>query len=160
MRGDDTVYSFPQVVKLKVAVTDVTPLPEAFMVMVCPLTTVALLEAFRLIVPEVPVPGWVIVAVTPVGRVLTASETPLVKPLRVRVTVTLWAEPPRASVIEVGLTLLIAILGVFTVRLKVEVTDVTPLPLAVIVIVCPATRVALLEAVRLIVPEFPVPGWV
>jgi len=141
-------------------VTEVTPLPEAFMVMVWPLTTVALLEAFRLTVPEVPVPGWVMVAVTPLGKVLTESETLPVKPLRVRVTVTLWAEPPRASVIEVGLTLLIAILGGVTVRLKVEVTDETPLPPAVIVIVRPVTSVALLEAARLMLPELPVPGWV
>jgi hypothetical protein len=55
-----------------VAVTDVTPLPEAVMVMVWPLTTVALPEAFRLMLPEVPAPGWVMVAVTPLGRVLMA----------------------------------------------------------------------------------------
>jgi len=59
--------------------------------------------------PEVPLPGWVVVAVTPLGRVLTESVTLPLKPVRVRVTVTPWAEPPRVSVIEVGLTLLIAI---------------------------------------------------
>ena len=42
---------------------------------------------------------------------------------------------PWTSVIELGFTPLMAILGRFTVRLKVAVTDETPLPLAVIVTV-------------------------
>jgi hypothetical protein len=46
----------------------------------------------------------------------------------------------------------------FTVRLKVLVREVTPLPLAVMVMVWPVTREALLAACRVIVPEFPVPG--
>ena len=50
-------------------------------------------------------------------------------------TVRLFALPPRTSVIELGLTLLMAMLGAFTVRLKVAVTEETPLPLAVRVIV-------------------------
>ena len=56
-------------------VAEVTPLPLAVMVMVRPLTTVAVLEAFRLMLPEFPVPGWVMVAVTPLGKVLVASVT-------------------------------------------------------------------------------------
>jgi hypothetical protein len=39
------------------------------------LTSVAVLEAFRLMLPEFPVPGWVNVAVTPLGKVLVASVT-------------------------------------------------------------------------------------
>ena len=38
-------------------------------------TNAALLEALRLMLPELPVPGWVKVAVTPLGRVLVESET-------------------------------------------------------------------------------------
>lgn len=45
-----------------------------------------------------------------------------------------------------------------TLRLKVAVTDLTPLPLAVMVIVWLLTKVALLTAWRLITPELPVPG--
>jgi hypothetical protein len=39
------------------------------------LTRVALLLAVRLMLPEFPVPGWVIVAVTPLGRALVVSVT-------------------------------------------------------------------------------------
>ena len=87
--------------------------------------------------------------------------------MRVRMTLTLCALPPGTSVIELGYTLLMPMLGMLgmlgaevTVRLKVAVTDETPLPLAVIVIVRLLTRVALLAALRLMLPEFPVPGWV
>jgi hypothetical protein len=81
--------------------------------------------------------------------------------VRVKLTLTLCALPPCTSVIEVGLTLLIPMLGSgLTVRLKVALTEATPLPLAVMVMDWPLTRVALLLAVRLMLPEFPVPGWV
>ena len=78
-----------------------TPLPLALMVMDRLLTREALLAAFRLIVPELPVPGWVYVAVTPLGRLLVESVTLPAKLLRVRLTVRL-AAPPRASVTEIG----------------------------------------------------------
>jgi hypothetical protein len=42
----------------------------------------------------------------------------------------------------------------------VLLTEATPLPLAVMVMDWPLTKVALLAAVRLMLPEFPVPGWV
>jgi hypothetical protein len=121
---------------VKVAVTEDTPLPLAVMVMDRPLTTLALPEAFKLMLPEVPDPGWVMVAVTPLGRVLVDSVMLPVKFVRVRLTAMLLALPPRVSVTDLGLTLLIAMLGAgFTVRLKVVVTEDTPLPLAVMVIV-------------------------
>jgi len=62
-------------VRVNVAVTEETLLPLAVMVIVSLFTNVALLEALRLMLPELPVPGWVKVAVTPLGRVLVESET-------------------------------------------------------------------------------------
>jgi hypothetical protein len=63
------------------------------------------------------------------------------------------------SVTELGVTLLMAMLGGgFTIRLKVLVTELTPLPLAVTVIVWLLTSAALLAACKLMLPEFPVPG--
>jgi hypothetical protein len=56
-----------------VAVTEETPLPLAVIVMDRPLTSVALLAALRLMLPEFPAPGWVRVAVTPLGSVLVDS---------------------------------------------------------------------------------------
>jgi hypothetical protein len=146
-------------VRVKAAVAEETPLPLAVMVVDRLLTREALLAAFRLIVPEFPLLGWVYVAVTPVGRPLVESMTLPVKLLRVRLTVRL-AAPPRASVTELGLTLLIAMVGVVTVRVKVAVAEETPLPLAVMVVDRLLTREALLAAFRLMVPEFPVLGWV
>jgi hypothetical protein len=65
------------------------------------------------------------------------------------------------SVTEPGFTLLMAMLGGgFTVRLKAAVTEVAPLPLTVMVIVWLLTRGALLAAWSVMMPEFPVPGWV
>ena len=118
-------------VRAKVAVAEETPLPLAVMVMDLLLTRGALPAAFRLMVPEFRVIGWVYVAVTPVGRPLVESVTLPLKLLRVRLTVRL-ALLPRASVTELGLTLLIARAGVITVRVKVAVAE-TPLPLAVMV---------------------------
>jgi len=146
-------------VRVKVAVAEETPLPLAVMVMDRLLTRVALLAAFRLMVPEFPVLGWVYAAVTPLGRPLVESVTLPVKLLRVRFAVRLCALPPRASVTELGLTLLIAMVGVVTVRVKVAVAE-TPLPLAVMVMDWLLTRAAVLAAFRLMLPEFPVPGWV
>ena len=145
-------------VTVKVAVAEETPLPLAVMVMDRLLTREALLAAFRLMVPELPVPGWVYVAVTPLGRLLVESVTLPAKLLRARLTARL-ALPPRASVTELELTPLIAMVGVVTVRVKVAVAE-TPLPLAVMVMDRLLTRVALLAAFRLMVPELPVPGWV
>jgi hypothetical protein len=145
-------------VRVKVAVAEETPLPLAVMVMDRLLTREALLAALRLMLPEFPVRGWVSVAVTPLGRPLVESVTLPVKLLRVRLTARL-ALPPRTSVNELGLTLLIAMVGVVTVRVKVAAPDETPVPLAVMVIwVLPA--IAVLAALRLMLPEFPVPGWV
>jgi hypothetical protein len=62
-------------VRLKVLVTELTPLPLAVIVIVWLLTSGALLAAWSEMLPEVPVPGWVIVAVTPVGKVLVESVT-------------------------------------------------------------------------------------
>jgi hypothetical protein len=50
--------------------------------------------------------------------------------VRVRLTTRLCALPPGTSVIELGFTLLMAMLGAFTVSLKVAVAKDTPLPLA------------------------------
>ena len=84
--------------------------------------------------PEFPMPGWVKVAVTPLGRVLLERVTLPVKLERVRLTLTFCELPPQVSVTELGFTLLRAMLGGLTVRLKDAVTEVTPLPLAVKVI--------------------------
>ncbi len=62
-------------VRLKVLVAELTPLPLAVMVTVWLLTNVAPLAACKLMLPELAVAGWVIVAVTPLGRVLVASVT-------------------------------------------------------------------------------------
>jgi hypothetical protein len=53
-----------------------------------------------------------------------------------------------------------AMVGGFTVSVKVAVTDEAPLPLAVIVIVWLFISAAVLQACRLMLPEFPAPGWV
>ena len=145
-------------VRVKVAVAEETPLPLAVMVMDRLLTREALLAAFRLMAPEFRVLGWVYVAVMPVGRPLVESVTLPVKLLRVRLTVRL-ALLPRASVTELGLTLLIAMAGLVNVRVKVAVAE-TPLPLAVMVMDWLLTRAAVLAALRLMLPEFPMPGWV
>ena len=60
-------------VKLKVAVTEATPLPLAVMVIVWLVTAGALLAAFRLMLPDFAVPGSVKVEETPLGRVLVDS---------------------------------------------------------------------------------------
>ena len=81
--------------------------------------------------------------------------------MSVRFTVTACELPPRTRVTELGLTLLIAMLGVaLTVRLKVLVTETTPLPLAVMVIVWLLTSAAVLAACKVMLPELAVPGWV
>ena len=143
-------------VRVKVAAPDETPVPLAVMV-ICLLPTLALLAACNLMLPEFPEPGCVNVAVTPLSKVLVESVMPPVKLLRVRLTERLSALPPRTSVIELGFTLLMAMLGVeVTVRLKVAVAE-TPLPLAVMVIwVLPVAAPP--PAARLMLPEFPEPG--
>jgi len=77
-------------------VAEETPLPLAVTVMDRLLTTEAFLRAVRLMVPEVPVlpVGWVMVALTPLGRLLVVSVTLPVKLVRVRLTVRLCALPP------------------------------------------------------------------
>ena len=62
-------------VRLKLLVTELTPLPLAVIVIVWLVATVALMAACSTMLPELPVPGWVIVAVTPLGKVLVASVT-------------------------------------------------------------------------------------
>jgi hypothetical protein len=47
-----------------------------------------------------------------------------------------------------------------TVRVKAAMAEETPFPLAVMVMDCLLTRAAVLLAFRLMVPEFPVLGWV
>jgi hypothetical protein len=61
------------VVRVKVAVAEDTPLPLPVIVMDQPLTNVALRAVFKLMLPEFPVPGWVKVAVTPLGSALVES---------------------------------------------------------------------------------------
>jgi len=58
-----------------VAVAEEIPLPLAVMVIVWPFTSAAVLAAVRLMLPELPVPGCVMLAVTPLGRVLVDSVT-------------------------------------------------------------------------------------
>lgn len=148
-------------VKMKVPVTELTPLPLAVMVIIWLLTKVALITAWRVMLPELAVPGCVIVAVTPFGMALVASVILPVSFERVRLTVTACELPPGLSVTEPGLTLLIAILGCgLTVKLRVLVTDVTPGPLAVMVITWLLTSAALLAACSVMLPEVPVPGCV
>ena len=62
-------------VSVKVLVTEITPVPLAVMVIVWLLTSAAVLAACKVMLPELAVPGWVIVAVTPLGKVLVASVT-------------------------------------------------------------------------------------
>ena len=74
--GDKLTWGPPVATdRLKVLVTELTPLPLAVMVIVWLLTSGALLAATSEMLPEVPVPGWVIVAVTPLGKVLVESVT-------------------------------------------------------------------------------------
>jgi hypothetical protein len=58
-------------------VAEETPLPLAVMVMVWPLTGEALLAAVNLMVPESFVPGWLYVALTPLGKVLVIESVML-----------------------------------------------------------------------------------
>jgi hypothetical protein len=60
-------------VRGKVAVAEDTLLPLAVTVIDRLLTREALPAAFRLMLPEFPVSGWVKVAVTPLGRLLVES---------------------------------------------------------------------------------------
>ncbi len=63
------------IVRLNVVVALETPLPLAVTVIVWLLTAGAFAAAVRLIEPEFPVPGCVMVAVTPVGKMLVATLT-------------------------------------------------------------------------------------
>ena len=78
--------------------------------------------------------------------------------MSVTFTVSTCALPPGTSVTVLGLTLLMAILGGDTVRLKGLVTELTPLPLAVMVIVWLVTVGAVLAAWSEMLPEAPVPA--
>ncbi len=62
-------------VRLKLLEAELTPLPLSVIVTVWLLTNATLLAACKLMLPEHAVPGWVIVAVTPLGKVLVASVT-------------------------------------------------------------------------------------
>jgi len=137
-------------------VAEDTPLPLAVMVIDRLLTKVALLAAFRLMLPEFFPFGCEMVAVTPLGRVLVESVMLPVKLVRVRLTVTLCALFPRVRVTEPGLTLLIAMLeGAVTVRLTVAVCVMPPpAPVTVIVYV----PVAVDEATAKVMVEVPEPG--
>ena len=64
-----------ETVKLKVAVAGLTPLPLAVTVIVWSVTRVAPAEATSRIWPVFPVPGSVVVAVTPVGSPDTLNVT-------------------------------------------------------------------------------------
>ena len=104
---------------MKVVVAEETPLPLLAVRVTDLLPTEALLAAFRLMLPEFPVPGWVYVAVTPLGRLLFESVTlPAVKLVRVRVTLMLCALPPRMSVTEPGFTLTAILGAAFTVKVN------------------------------------------
>ena len=81
--------------------------------------------------------------------------------MSVTFTVSTCALAPETSVTVLGLTLLMAMLGgELTVRRKVLVTELTPLPLAVMVIVWLVTAGAVLAAWSEMLPELVVPGWV
>ena len=60
-------------VKENVLFAELTPLPLAVTVTCIPVTTVARIEAWRLMLPELPVPGCVMVAVTPDGRLAVSA---------------------------------------------------------------------------------------
>jgi len=136
-------------VRLKLLVTEFTPLPLAVIVIAWLLTSAVVADACNVIVPPLPVPGCVYPTVTPAGRLLAASVMLPVKLVRVRFNFTDCGLPPGTSVTAPGLTLLMAMLeevAAFTVRLKLLVTELTPLPLAVMVTVWLLTNVALLAA--------------
>jgi hypothetical protein len=89
---------------------------------------------------------------------LTAAPALGAAPLRVTVPV---EEAPPVTVAGLKLSALtVGRADGFTVRLKLAVLAETPLPLAVMLMVWLVTREALLAACRVIVPVFPVPGWV
>ncbi len=148
-------------VRLKLLVTEFTPLALAVTVIAWLLTSAVVADACNVMVPPLPVPGCMYPTVTPAGRLLAASVMLPVKLVRVRFNFTDCGLPPGTSVTTPGLTLLMAMLGGrFTARLKLLVTELTPLPLAVMVTVKPLTRAAPLAACKLMLPELVVPGWV
>ena len=96
-------------------------------------TTGALLAACKVIVPELPVPGSVIAAVTPLGSGLKARVTLPLKLVRDTLTVIAGALVPCARVTDDALMLAMPIATGLTVRVNVAVADTIPAPLAVIV---------------------------
>src|SRR3990172_2025893 len=91
--------AMPDEVRLKFFVAEVTPVPLAVIVIAWFSISAAVDAAWNTILPELPLPGCVIVAVTPVGRVLNASVTLPVKLVRVIGTVMVCVAPPRAILI-------------------------------------------------------------
>ncbi len=77
-----------------------------------------MLAAWKLIEPELPAPAWVMLAVTPLGNPVRLSVTLPVKLVREMDTLAVCAWPPCVSVMEEGLTWLIAMLTGAVVTVK------------------------------------------
>lgn len=121
------------------------------------LTGAAFAVADRLMDPLVPVPGLVIVAVTPAGKPVTSRVTTPAKLVRLTVMLTDCAAPPAVN--DNGPPALTEMDGAAeTVRLNVVVALETPAPMAVTVIVWLLTDAAFAAAVSITEPLFPAPG--
>ena len=108
-------------------VAEEIPDPLAVMVMLWPVTVAAELDAVSVMLPELPVPGWLIVEVTPLGSVPRANVTLPVKLLRLIVTLIVCDEPPGVNVADEGLTLLMLIPEVLVLP---TVSEIVKLPVA------------------------------
>jgi hypothetical protein len=108
------------------------------------LTSVAPLAAWNVMLPEFPVPGWVMFAVTPLGIALVDSVMLPVKLLRLRFIVTVCELPPGASATELGLTLLILMLMAELI-VRAKAPDVPPpgVGLATVMEALPAVAMSL-----------------
>jgi hypothetical protein len=144
--------------RLNVSVSDWTPVPSALTVCVVVLIF-TLVDAVRLIVPVLLVPGPENVADTPLGNVLVIeSETLPVYPLTLVIVAVSETLPPGLSVTEVGVTERLPMPSKFsTISVKVSVFDALPVPLALTVCVV-VPKLTLVTAVKVIEPVFPVPG--
>ena len=138
-------------VSVTVAVCEVTPVPLAVIVMgAVPTVAVEAAASVRVLVVEpVGIEAGAKVAVTPFGRPVTASDTALVyPPARVMVSATVVVAPCTTLAVAAPAVSVIAGVGAAViVRLMATVCDVTPVPLAVIVMGAVPT-VAFAEAVR------------
>lgn len=109
--------------------------------------------------PVLPDPGSVIVVVTPAGNALiTVRLTEPVNPLR-EIERFVVPFPPPGIVSEVGFALMPRVIGGAALLIVTDCsTDATPVPDALIRMVCPEKSAPLLDTLKRTLPLFPVPG--